>query len=395
MSTKRAETDDKMDVNFEVAERADRDVPDRRRVLLGRELHRPGADLAKQPVRSRAAAHAAGAALQPPPALSAAVPGPLLPRHQLDVRLQPLQAGPVSLLLHPQLEGRQPHLGLSAGRGPASPAHLQAGAGRHRHQLVRIRRRALRHAHHRRPHHQQQHRQPVPLGITSSVRATILVRLAQRPHVPQPRLVQHHLGRDRRSERHPLGEHLQPLRGGDPLLLSALGSVHLPRQAGGRSDREPRSARRADLRALLHGRHLQHPRLRAAVAGAGHPLAVDAGARRLAQHLPGRRQRAGHRQRRDRVPHLRQGRHPRRRVRRRRQCLQPGRPVLQAGAVQRRRQQEPLHGPLDISAYRASWGFGFRWFSPIGPLRFEWGIPFWTLPGEQPIVFEFTIGNFF
>ena len=22
-----------------------------------------------------------------------------------------------------------------------------------------------------------------------------------------------------------------------------------------------------------------------------------------------------------------------------------------------------------------SFGFGFRWFSPIGPLRFEWGIP--------------------
>ena len=57
--------------------------------------------------------------------------------------------------------------------------------------------------------------------------------------------------------------------------------------------------------------------------------------------------------------------------------------------------KNPCNGPLDLSAYRASWGFGFRWFSPIGPLRFEWGIPFWTLPGEQPIVFEFTIGNFF
>jgi outer membrane protein insertion porin family len=55
----------------------------------------------------------------------------------------------------------------------------------------------------------------------------------------------------------------------------------------------------------------------------------------------------------------------------------------------------PCNSPLDLGAYRASWGFGFRWFSPIGPLRFEWGIPFWTLPGEQPIVFEFTIGNFF
>ena len=40
-------------------------------------------------------------------------------------------------------------------------------------------------------------------------------------------------------------------------------------------------------------------------------------------------------------------------------------------------------------------GLGVRYLSPIGPLRFEWGIPFKTLPGERPIVFEFTIGNFF
>jgi outer membrane protein insertion porin family len=44
---------------------------------------------------------------------------------------------------------------------------------------------------------------------------------------------------------------------------------------------------------------------------------------------------------------------------------------------------------------RYSVGFGFRWFSPIGPLRFEWGIPLNKQPGEDPIVFEFTIGNFF
>ena len=44
---------------------------------------------------------------------------------------------------------------------------------------------------------------------------------------------------------------------------------------------------------------------------------------------------------------------------------------------------------------RYSAGFGFRWFSPIGPLRFEWGIPLNKQPGEDPIVFEFTIGNFF
>lgn len=40
-------------------------------------------------------------------------------------------------------------------------------------------------------------------------------------------------------------------------------------------------------------------------------------------------------------------------------------------------------------------GFGVRWFSPIGPLRFEWGIPLTRRPGDQVIQFEFTIGNSF
>jgi outer membrane protein insertion porin family len=48
--------------------------------------------------------------------------------------------------------------------------------------------------------------------------------------------------------------------------------------------------------------------------------------------------------------------------------------------------------PFDV---RTSWGFGIRWFSPLGPLRFEWGFPFSPLPYEESSVFEFTIGNFF
>jgi outer membrane protein insertion porin family len=48
-------------------------------------------------------------------------------------------------------------------------------------------------------------------------------------------------------------------------------------------------------------------------------------------------------------------------------------------------------------------GFGVRWFSPIGPLRFEWGVPlnrrepgtFGNRAGDQPIQFEFNIGNSF
>jgi outer membrane protein insertion porin family len=54
-----------------------------------------------------------------------------------------------------------------------------------------------------------------------------------------------------------------------------------------------------------------------------------------------------------------------------------------------------------MSLYR-SFGFGFRWFSPIGPLRFEWGFPLDRrkdrVTGEyidEPLDFQFTIGNFF
>ena len=44
---------------------------------------------------------------------------------------------------------------------------------------------------------------------------------------------------------------------------------------------------------------------------------------------------------------------------------------------------------------RTSYGAGIRWFSPLGPLRFEWGFPISPLPYEDSSVFEFTIGNFF
>lgn len=51
---------------------------------------------------------------------------------------------------------------------------------------------------------------------------------------------------------------------------------------------------------------------------------------------------------------------------------------------------------VDLLDIRTSWGFGIRWISPLGPLRFEWGIPFMRIPGrEQEIDFQFTIGNFF
>jgi outer membrane protein insertion porin family len=56
---------------------------------------------------------------------------------------------------------------------------------------------------------------------------------------------------------------------------------------------------------------------------------------------------------------------------------------------------------VPLSLYK-SVGAGFRWFSPIGPLRFEWGIPLDRrrdrLSGaylDQAVDFQFTIGSFF
>ncbi len=48
-----------------------------------------------------------------------------------------------------------------------------------------------------------------------------------------------------------------------------------------------------------------------------------------------------------------------------------------------------------LTGLRYAWGFGIRWFSPIGPLRFEWGFPFAPRGDEEESVFEFSIGNFF
>jgi outer membrane protein insertion porin family len=48
-----------------------------------------------------------------------------------------------------------------------------------------------------------------------------------------------------------------------------------------------------------------------------------------------------------------------------------------------------------LGGLRTSAGFGVRWMSPIGPLRFEWGIPLDRQPGERPVQFDFAIGGSF
>lgn len=68
-----------------------------------------------------------------------------------------------------------------------------------------------------------------------------------------------------------------------------------------------------------------------------------------------------------------------------------------AGETYRERQSidsfDPRELPLGLFW---SVGFGFRWFSPIGPLRFEWGVPLTPRPDDdRGPLFEFSIGNAF
>ena len=56
---------------------------------------------------------------------------------------------------------------------------------------------------------------------------------------------------------------------------------------------------------------------------------------------------------------------------------------------------QPCFSAASLALLRTSAGVGIRWFSPLGPLRFEWGFPLYRLSYEQPYDFEFTIGNFF
>jgi outer membrane protein insertion porin family len=48
-----------------------------------------------------------------------------------------------------------------------------------------------------------------------------------------------------------------------------------------------------------------------------------------------------------------------------------------------------------IGSLRKSVGVGVRWLSPMGPLRFEWGLPLDLKPGERADGLEFSIGGSF
>jgi outer membrane protein insertion porin family len=51
--------------------------------------------------------------------------------------------------------------------------------------------------------------------------------------------------------------------------------------------------------------------------------------------------------------------------------------------------------PIRFNRLRHSFGWGFWWLSPIGPLRFEWGYIINDKPTDQKSLFEFSIGTLF
>jgi len=51
-------------------------------------------------------------------------------------------------------------------------------------------------------------------------------------------------------------------------------------------------------------------------------------------------------------------------------------------------------GSLPLGLFHST-GLGLRWFSPLGPLRFEVGFPLTRRTSDDAYLFEFTIGNFF
>ncbi len=52
-------------------------------------------------------------------------------------------------------------------------------------------------------------------------------------------------------------------------------------------------------------------------------------------------------------------------------------------------------GPMELDDLRQSWGFGIRWYSPMGPLRLERGHVIDPRPGEDDARWEFSIGGSF
>ena len=231
VSTKRGRSDDKMEVNFEVAERPTGTFQ------IGAGFSSVENFIAQAQI-SQNNLLGRGQLLTLQAQLSSLrqlfllqFQDPYFLDSKLDVRLQPVPPGPVPVLLRAPVARRQPHLGLPAGGGHAPAPHVHA-RGRHHHD-GELQRHLLELVY---PAHADRlDRQPHALGDHVVGARPSVVRLARQPDVPDQGLLQHAVGRDRRPVPR-VPEHLHPLRGGGSRLLPDLGAV----RAAAQDQRRPR-----------------------------------------------------------------------------------------------------------------------------------------------------------
>jgi outer membrane protein insertion porin family len=50
---------------------------------------------------------------------------------------------------------------------------------------------------------------------------------------------------------------------------------------------------------------------------------------------------------------------------------------------------------IDLSTLRSSFGMGFSWVSPMGPLRLAWAKPITKFAGDRILPLQFQIGTTF
>ena len=264
ITTKPGSTDDKIVATDRGEGAADRHLPDRRRLLLVRELHPHRADLPAELLRLGPDPLAAAPVVEDPPARADPVRRAVLPRHALDVRLRPLHDGGHLHDLHAPLGRRLAHLGLRALRprraGGRSRERLEDMRVFATYTNERVDVTAAEATHDR--------AQPVHLGHDELGPALAPVGQARQPAHPDEGVLPRALGRGgaagaraERALRQPR-EPVHPVLLRRPRLLPALAGPRRAREADARPHpRLGRGAPGAHLRALLRRRDQLGPRL--------------------------------------------------------------------------------------------------------------------------------------
>jgi hypothetical protein len=264
------------------SERVHRHLPDRRRVLLGRELHRPGPDVAEQPVRPRPDAGVPDAQLSEPASscsccasssrTSSTPTGPsrstctTRAAASARSRVTPRAARSVVGLPAVVRGARVPDL-QARGRRASPPGGLGL-----RPTSARV----------ATPLEAQSVANLFRGGVTSSLKASLSWDSRNNRLFPTERLVPPPCSPSTPSEYTGSENKFVRWGGFTRYYRERLGPVRAQGQRRGRRHHQHRSARRADQRALPHRRHLRRPRVSAAARSGPSCARQPAGRRRPA-----------------------------------------------------------------------------------------------------------------